>query len=127
MPTSQNLAEMPVLEEVSKTTVETAPPSPPDIIQLPDGRQLIKQKLSGEDYFDFMRSSLQSKDPIEGMQALNLKMFRWADGSPLTIAQLLEPEESGGIGFSGCSLLSEHTSKLFPTGQTEKRSLLPAE
>lgn len=114
------LAEISRIEDTKKFEADGVSA---DIIQLPDGRCVIKQKLTGRDFFHFQRQIMESDDAVEGMQQLILKLFKWADGSAITIADL---EDEEGIGFRGCSLLTEHMTELFGKAQVSKKSLKPA-
>lgn len=117
---------MQALAEVSRldsTEVFTPDPASAGIVQLPDGRCVIKQKLTGKDFFAFQRQVMKNADdPVLGMQQLILKMFKWADGTAVTISDL---EDEDGIGFNGCSLLTEHMTALFEKAQPAKKSLPP--
>jgi hypothetical protein len=120
------------VQRLDKTEKFTAEPGQDNLVQLHDGRVLVKKRLSGQDFFDF-QDAVANVDPksgakmklSEGLKSIALKMFVWQDGSPLTIDQLLDNNEDS-IGFEGMSILSESIMELFDKGRSEKKSLRPA-
>lgn len=130
---SSVLTEVRALDNQLESTEKfTADPGEDNLVQLHDGRVLVKRRLSGQDFFDFQDAvaGLDAKSGAkakisEGLKSIALKMFVWQDGSPLTIDQLLDNNEDS-IGFEGMSILSESIMELFDSGRKEKKSLRPA-
>lgn len=114
-------------KKLDTPTVETEKHQPElgadKIVQLPDGRTLIKGKLNGQDFLNFQdaiaSSSTKGTKLSEGIKTVALKLFTWADGSKLTVDQLLDDNEDS-VGFEGMRVISEHITALFTVGQTEE-------